>query len=79
MWSQIADSSSFFVLMTRPSLLLIFHEDDPSLVNLRVITMDLPYSFGLYASSPWFLSEMVTSATLCCSYSEFWVRDDLGE
>jgi hypothetical protein len=49
------------------------------LVNLRVITMDLPYSFGLYASSPWFLSEMVTSATLCCSYSEFWVRDDLGE
>ena len=52
MWSQIADSSSFLVLMMRPSLLLIFHEDDPSLVNLRVITIDFPYSLGLYASSP---------------------------
>jgi hypothetical protein len=26
--------------------------------------MDLPYSLGLKASSPWFLREMVTSATL---------------
>lgn len=64
MWSQIADSSSLLVLMVRPSLLWIFHVDDPSLVNLRVMTIDLPYSFGLYASSPWFLSEMVTSAAL---------------
>jgi hypothetical protein len=64
MWSHIADSSSLLVLMTCPSLSLIFHEDDPSFENLRVITMDLPYSFGLYASSPWFLSEMLTSAAL---------------
>lgn len=60
----MADNSSFFVLMTLPDLLLIFQELEPSLVNRRVITIDFPNSFGLYASSPWFLSVIVTSATL---------------
>jgi hypothetical protein len=60
----MAESSSLFVDTTLPSLLLIFHEEDPSLVNLRVMTMLFPYSLGLYASSPWFLSEMVISEIL---------------
>lgn len=64
MWSQMAANSSFFVLITLPSLLLIFQEELPSFVNLRVMTMLLPYSFGLNASSPWFLIWIVTSATL---------------
>ncbi len=41
-WSQIACSSSRFVEMTFPSLLLILYEEAPSLVNRRVITMLLP-------------------------------------
>ena len=64
MWSQIADNSSLLVEIMRPSLLWIFQEEFPSFVNLRVMTILSPYSFGLYASSPWFLMLMVTSETL---------------
>ena len=46
-WSQMAANSSFFVLITFPSLFLIFQDEEPSLLNLRVITMVFPYSSGL--------------------------------
>lgn len=64
MWSQMACSSSRLVEISLPSLLLILYEDEPSLVKRRVMTMLFPYSFGLYASSPWFFSWTETSATL---------------
>ena len=74
----MAASSSFLVEMTLPSLLLIFHEELPSLVNRRVMTMLLPNSLGLYASSPWFLRVIVTSETLLNNMGQDAMRCDNG-
>ena len=64
-WSQMACSSSRLVETVFPSLDdLILYDDVPSLVKRRCMMMLLPYSLGLYASSPWFLSCTETSATL---------------
>ncbi len=65
-WSQMAWSSSRLLEMSFPSRDLILYDDAPSLVKRRCMMMLLPYSLGLYASSPWFLSCTETSATLLC-------------
>jgi len=43
---------------------MIFQLAEPSRENLRWMMMEGPYSAGLYASGPWFLSLMVTVAVL---------------
>lgn len=64
MWSQILDNSSLFVLITLPSLDLIFQDEDPSVENFRVMIMESPKSLWRYASSPLFFSCMLTSEAL---------------
>ena len=53
---MIVNRSDPFILHTNhlSTLLLTFQDEQPSFVNLCVITMVLLYSEGLYASSPWF-------------------------